>query len=511
MQQLDRSHNSSSHNFSFREGSPDLAQTICSESDSTGSSTTAASSSLRSDSSSDKSAPSVTRNVGSLRDSLALWAYQHNITHCALSDLLKTLQPFVAERIPADARTLLRTPVGTITPRQFGGGEFHYFGLERGILKSAEQGLTNFQFPFLRDATSTDLITISVNVDGLPLSKSSKSQFWPILGILDQSLLQVPFLVAIFYGQSKPNSLDMFLADFVNEACILQQNGVIIGTKKFRFRVSTILADAPARSFLKNCSIFNSYYGCERCDQKGTWKKRVVFLENDAMPRTDAIFDKMTDPNHNSCKSPLTKQQLGLVSQIPIDHMHLLFLVVMKKLIKTWVRGKLPHKLGSSSVRSISDKLKGLSSYLPKEFTRRPRPIDEFTFYKATEFRTFMLYTGVVCLYKNMDDIRYKHFLDLHCGVFILLSESAADLEWNNLANSLLRKFVDNVPEFYSKTYLVYNVHNLIHISEDARRYGNLSRVSCFHYANYMQQMKKFVRGNKHFVQQVVHRVTKSN
>ena len=119
-----------------------------------------------------------------------------------------------------------------------------------------------------------------------------------------------------------------------------------------------------------------------------------------------------------------------------------------------------------------------------------------------------MLYTGIVSLFKNLHEPRYNHFLDLYCGVFILLSDSASDPEWNTLARTLLRRFVDKTAEFYGKAYMIYNVHNLIHLADDALKYGNLSKVSCFPFENYMQQIKKFVRGNKHFVQQVIHRVS---
>lgn len=43
------------------------------------------------------------------------------------------------------------------------------------------------------------------NVDGLPIGKSSKYQFWPILCSVSNIQNSSPVVVAIYYGESKPN------------------------------------------------------------------------------------------------------------------------------------------------------------------------------------------------------------------------------------------------------------------------------------------------------------------
>ena len=45
-------------------------------------------------------------------------------------------------------------------------------------------------------------------MDGVPLFKSSQQEFWPIL-VSVENLVDV-FIVAIFYGNSKPNPLNDF-------------------------------------------------------------------------------------------------------------------------------------------------------------------------------------------------------------------------------------------------------------------------------------------------------------
>ena len=65
-----------------------------------------------------------------------------------------------------------------------------------------------------------------INIDGLPLFKSSSKQFWPILAILKGISHSTPFVIGIFCGHTKPTSLDEYLADFVQEMQRLRENGV---------------------------------------------------------------------------------------------------------------------------------------------------------------------------------------------------------------------------------------------------------------------------------------------
>ena len=61
---------------------------------------------------------------------------------------------------------------------------------------------------------------MKMNCDGIPLHKSSKDQFWPLLvqfcgeGHTDQN---PPQTVGLFYGTSKPNSVTEYLYNFLLE------------------------------------------------------------------------------------------------------------------------------------------------------------------------------------------------------------------------------------------------------------------------------------------------------
>ena len=69
-----------------------------------------------------------------------------------------------------------------------------------------------------------------VNVNEVSLFKSSPQQFWLILDSAE-NLVDV-LTIANFYGNTKPNLLEEFLADFINEAQILKNDDLLITETK---------------------------------------------------------------------------------------------------------------------------------------------------------------------------------------------------------------------------------------------------------------------------------------
>jgi hypothetical protein len=52
--------------------------------------------------------------------------------------------------------------------------------------------------------------------------------------------------------------------------------------------------------------------------------------------------------------------------------------------------------------------------------------------------------------------------------------------------------------EIYGSHHLVYNVHNLLHLSEDSINYqGPLDSFSCFPFENYLGQIENVIRGTR--------------
>lgn len=135
--------------------------------------------------------------------------------------------------------------------------------------------------------------------------------------------------------------------------------------------------------------------------------------------------------------SSLEDLNIGMVTQFPLDYMHLILLDVMKKLLQFWIKGKHDVRIVTTQIVVISASLLFMSSFLPKEFARKPRKLDEVDRFKATEFRQLLLYTGPVIFYKKLSRDKYIHFLSLSVAIRILCSEEYC-VQLLDYAHSLL-------------------------------------------------------------------------
>ncbi|KAJ8968786.1 hypothetical protein NQ314_002093 [Rhamnusium bicolor] len=159
-------------------------------------------------------------------------------------------------------------------------------------------------------------------------------------------------------------------------------------------------------------------------------------------------------------------------------------------------------------VNKISSRLVKLRSHIPSEFVRKSRQISECKRYKATEFRTFLLYTGPVVL-KNILSIRhYTNFILLSVATSILLNNNLAlDISWLDYAENLLTLFVSNSKNIYGCGFISHNIHNLLHLVECVKKFGDLDNFSAFPFENFMQQILRKIRKSDKPLQQVIRRI----
>jgi hypothetical protein len=186
--------------------------------------------------------------------------------------------------------------------------------------------------------------------------------------------------------------------------------------------------------------------------------------------------------------------------------MHLICLGVMRKLLFLWLNGPLQNRLPSKKVTLLSNYFISISGRLPDEFARKPRSVKDLRRFKATEFRQIVLYTGVCAFRDILPQKLYRHFLLLHTATLILLSKNAQNQQWNNIAKICLQKFVSSMAKIYGKSS-IYNIHSLLHIADDALRFGPLDTVSAFPFENFLFMIKKMVRGQKFHIEQIIKRV----
>lgn len=253
----------------------------------------------------------LNRNID-FKTFLSQWAIKERISQSSLSSLLKGIKQYTCNNcsfnIPLDSRTLLRTPKSS-NVEICAGGQYYHFGLREGILSilpSVSQDITD--------------IKISINVDGLPLSKSSQRQFWPILGSIFES--KEVFIIGIYYGIHKPSDSNEFLAKFVDEAKILHEEGITINNRNIPCTIHSIICDAPAKAFVLQTKGHNGYSSCTKCIIEGSYiNNKMCFPDTNVQLRTDKDFRLRKDENFHIGQSAILKlPDFDIVNNIPLDY-----------------------------------------------------------------------------------------------------------------------------------------------------------------------------------------------
>jgi hypothetical protein len=423
-----------------------------------------------------------------IASSLRNWAAEEDVSQTAVSRLLTILRPHFP-MLPLDARTLLRAESIVMERRQFSGGEFAYLGLAYAL----EQCLAN-------TSTDTNDLLLNFNVDGIPLCKSSNSQFWPILVSISNPR-SAPAAVAIFRGPKKP-SLDEFVSIFANEVSSALEDGISLNGKVYSIKIGAFCCDAPARAFIKGVKPYNSYDGCDFCVQSGSFHGRVVFDEMTSTLRRDSHFHLYED--HIQKQSPLCNiSGIKMISNFPIDYMHLVLLGVVRKMLNFWLSGPLHCRLPSRKVSQISQRLLAITALFPSCFSRRPRALDCLKLWKSTELRAFLLYSGPAVLHSIIPDDIYKHFISLSVAIRLLCCKKR-QCHYVDFCARVLHDFVYQGSLLYGKEFLTYNVHGLLHIAEQTKLHGVLDNFSCFEFESFLGKLKRMLRSPKSELKQVI-------
>lgn len=74
-------------------------------------------------------------------------------------------------------------------------------------------------------------------------------------------------------------------------------------------------------------------------------------------------------------------------------------------------------------------------------------------------------------------------------------------------ADIALKKFIESSPYIYGPRFMSYNVHGLLHISEDVQRHGPLDSFSAFAYENEMSTYRKLCRKPDLLLEQISNRI----
>lgn len=208
---------------------------------------------------------------------------EENVGHYAANRILKIFNKhYIDANLLKDIRTLLGTS-RNVTLYDISPGKYVHFGLKICL----EHSLNSY----FRHKLPNELC-LNFNIDGLPITKSSCRQFWPILGsIIRVNCYIEPFVIGIYHGNAKPKSSNEFLKYFM---------GLIFDNRHLIVKTGAFICDVPARAYIINVKSQTGFNSCTKCIVHGEYyERRVIFSKINCPLRTDSSFTLKEDEGHH--------------------------------------------------------------------------------------------------------------------------------------------------------------------------------------------------------------------
>lgn len=380
-------------------------------------------------------------------------------------------------------------------------------------------------------------VSFTFNTDGAPVFKSSKISVWPLFLVINElpyklRMLKENMLMAgLWFGPHKP-AMGTFLSPFLD--CFKKlHEGIqcfcpLLGNFICRAYLLCGTADLPARCLVCNSVQYNGSFSCWKCMQKGETSERgkghthvfpyisanpkgpertVYDVHRDAQQAMNNLEQRKTGYSVNGVKGPswLTFfPNFNIVKGISIDYMHGVLLGVQKLLLRLWFSSEFKSKDFSfhEHVHIVDYRLNNLKPTL--DISRLPRSIEtDLKYWKASEYRSFLLYFGAPVMYGILDNNRFNHYLQLVNGIRILLKFGSTEEEVSE-AEAMLFNFCADFECLYEKCFMTLNIHQLVHLADSVRALGPLYTHSCFSFEDKNGFLLKMIQGTQNIDSQIV-------
>ena len=280
----------------------------------------------------------------------------------------------------------------------------------------------------------------------------------------------------------------------------------------------TAVLDTPARCIFQNFIQFNGKHGCPYCTAPG----RSVRVSEAGSTQTypyEMAHDNETghaeERTHNkTLKHVKTADETNSLVQgvkgtspflflptfdiircVVPDYMHGICLGLSKLFISLWfdVSNRSERYSIRKSVKTVDNRLANIKP--PNLISRVPQKIEtHIKWWKASEFRSFLLYYSVPCLYGILPPEYFEHLLLLVNAMHILLSDSISK-KGLKTARVMLKNFCFQIESLYKARYCTWNLHSLLHYCKAVEDTGPLFLCSCFWYEDFNGDFRKLFHG----------------
>lgn len=358
----------------------------------------------------------------------------------------------------------------------------------------------------------TNILSLMINTDGISLKKSGVKSVWPLQIICNFLPPQIRYrkenilCVAFFCDDHKPDMLK-FLEPFANDVETLQSDGFVFNQQFFSVAVTCAVLDLPAKATFQQLTQYNGYHACGYCFHAGEKLEKGIrytcSAENIAARTNDGFLRAMDKISKGESEledgvrgiSPAVSfNNFDMVKSFGLDYLHNVCLGVMKTLLEFWLN---PSKKQASYIKPdkqliLNNRIRYIKPC--RYISRLPRSLQYRKLFKASEYRSFLLYYLPVVLGGLLEHKYLKHFRLLAGSIFKLLSTKISNEDLVDSENDLIL-FVKQYQEYYGKENMTMNVHLISHIVCCVKNLGPLWSQSMFSFESNNATISRYVKG----------------
>lgn len=190
--------------------------------------------------------------------------------------------------------------------------------------------------------------------------------------------------------------------------------------------------------------------------------------------------------------------------------MSVFFLILFSRLLFIWlgnIKG-ISRTWNRNETCEISAFLLKCNQTLPSEIHRCIRSLDHINYWKGTEYRTVLLYVGVVVFKDYLSQDEYAMFLKLFCAVTICSANLYS--KYLPLARTLFIKFIVDHISIFGEGSVTSNIHNISHVVDDVEHFGQLSTISAYEFENCLHHIKLQLKQCRRPLEQIARRIAET-
>ncbi|KAE8737236.1 hypothetical protein FOCC_FOCC017303 [Frankliniella occidentalis] len=371
--------------------------------------------------------------------------------------------------------------------------------------------------------------------DGIAYSKSGAKTIWPIYLTINE----LPYeerknyyiLAAVYCGNKDPNE-QWFFPAFVSQANQLSVNGFKWNHNgenvTSRVIPLCLIADSGARYKLINMQMFGAIFGCTYCyhetERIGVQRYLIDLTQPPAPLRTldsykldlvevEARKHEIQEKNraYRGVRGNCVLNRLhyfDITESCPVDYFHCVLIGVTKRHMELLLGGGYKSYFNNMKKQDAMDNLIAsidegiLKIQSTTSVIRDLRPLKDIAHWKASEYRSWLLFYCIVCLKGFLKEKHLEHLAMLSRAANLLLQKTVTrrDIE---TALGLFKLYSFYFQESFTERNMVYNIHLLSHIPKCVLSFGPLWTHNSFSYESKNGDILQLVKSPHHVPLQV--------